>query len=341
MNTFTTILATILIFGVIIFIHELGHFLCALAAGVKINEFSLGMGPKVFSKEINSIVYSFRLFPIGGFVAMEGEDEDSNDQNAFCNKKVWKRIVVVCAGAAMNIILGFAIIITVISGSKLISTTIIANFADGATSSETLQVKDEIIRVNGRKVATVNNIGLELMKDQDGLVDMVVKRNGKTTELKNVPFKMSEVDEGIEMIQMDFQVYGKQPTFFGVIKESYHWTLGLMEQTYVSFMDLVTGRYGLKQLSGPVGVAEVIGEATSVGFSSVLMMTALLSINIGIFNLLPLPALDGGRLVFLIIEGIFRKPVPAKYEGVIHSVGFLLLIGLMVVVTFKDIINLF
>lgn len=341
MNTFVTIIATILIFGVIIFIHELGHFLCALAAGVKINEFSLGMGPKVFSKQVNSIVYSLRLFPIGGFVAMEGEDEDSTDENAFCNKKVWKRIVVVCAGAVMNIILGFAIIIAVTSQNDLISTTIIANFAQGASSESMLQIKDEILKVNGRKVATVNNIGLELMKDQDGLVDMVVKRKGNIIALKDVPFKMTEVDEGIDMIQMDFQVYGKKPTPLGVIKESYNWTLGLMEQTYVSFMDLVTGRYGLKQLSGPVGVAEVIGEATTVGFPSVLMMTALLSINIGIFNLLPLPALDGGRLVFLIIEGIFRKPVPSRYEGLIHSVGFLLLIGLMVVVTFKDIINLF
>ena len=341
MKIIVTIIATVLVFGIIIFIHELGHFLCALATGVKVNEFSLGMGPKVLQKTYKGIAYSLRAFPIGGYVSMEGEDENSDDQNAFCNKKVWKRIVVVCAGAFMNLVLGFIIIMAVTSTSELLSTTQISYFADNATSSSLLKLEDEVIRVNGRKVATVNNIGFELMKDQDGFVDFEVKRDGKIMELKDVPFKMVEVQDGVEMIEMDFSVYGKKPTFFGVIKESYYWTIGVIEQTYVSFIDLLTGRYGLKQLSGPVGVAEVIGEATSYGLASILSMMALLSINIGVFNLLPIPALDGGRLVFLLIEGIFRKPVPPKYEGLIHSVGFILLMGLIVLVTFKDIINLF
>lgn len=341
MNLPLTIISTILVFGVIILIHELGHFLTALAVGIKVNEFSIGMGPQVYSWGKKGITYSLRAFPIGGYVSMEGEDNESSDGKAFCNTSIGRRILVVVAGATMNIILGAAIILLITSRQDLISTTIVADFTEESTSSQVLQKGDNIVSVNNRKVHTVNNIGFRLMQDNDGLVDFVVIRDGKKLELENVPFDMVEVQEGINTIKLDFIVYGTEPTFTGVFKESYYWTTGIMEQVYVSFVDLVSGKYGLNQLSGPVGVSEVIGEAASNGLSSTMMMVALLSINIGIFNLLPLPALDGGRLFFLIIEAIFRRRIPAKYEVIINTAGIVALMGLMVVVTFNDILKLF
>lgn len=339
LNTLLTILITVLVFGILIFIHELGHFLVAKAMGIRVNEFALGMGPKLISFGKGETKYSLRLFPIGGFCAMEGEDETSSDNRAFCNKPVWRRLLVTVAGAFMNLLLGFILLIILVSTMNLVGTTTIAKFNDGAVSNQDLQVGDEIVSINGSHVFIDNDIVYGLLRDRDGVVDMVVKRNGEKVKLTNVTFQTEDLGDGVTGTNIDFKVYSAEKTFFGVIKQSACWTLSVVKLVWSSLIDLITGQYGLNQLSGPVGVASAIGEASSMGLRSLLLLVVFITVNLGVFNLLPIPALDGGRLLFLMIEGIRRKPV--KHEAYVHMVGFALLILLMVVVSFNDIVKLF
>lgn len=312
----------------------------AKIAKVKVNEFALGMGPVLFQKKIGETAYSLRLFPIGGFVAMEGEDEESADANSFGSKSVFKRLLIVIAGAVMNVILGYIILVILTIMSKSVGTTTVAVFNEGAVSSQYLQVNDKILKVNGSKVRTPNDITFEFIRDKDGIIELEVQRDNETVKLPPIQFKMQEVADGIQAINLDFKVYSQKLSPIGVISYSFNWAVTIAKQVWVSFIDLISGRYGFNQLSGPVGVATAIGEASSMGVDSLLLMVAFITINLGIFNLLPLPALDGGRLVFIIIEAIMGKPVPAKYEGYVHAAGMILLFGLMIFVTFNDIVKL-
>lgn len=335
------IVLTILLFGVLIFIHELGHFLTAKAAGIQVNEFAIGMGPTILKTERGGTKYALRLFPIGGFVSMEGEDEDSDSPHSFNKVKIWKRIVVICAGAVMNLVLGFVILLCVTAGQDAIGTTTVARFEQGATSSQMLQVDDKIIKINGSYTNIDYDVLYTMMRDPDGAVDMVVVRDGEKIELKDVPFSTETMEDGSVVTTLDFKVYGEKKTFFGVVRQSFFYTGTVAKLVWTSLIDIITGRFGINQLSGPVGVASAVGEASSMGLSSFMMLAAFITINLGVFNLLPVPALDGGRLLFLLIEAVRRKPINPKYEGWVHAAGFLLLIGLMVVVTFNDILRLF
>ncbi len=335
-----TIILVVLMFGFIIFIHELGHFLTAKAAGVKVHEFAIGMGPVLFKFYKGDTKYNLRLLPIGGFVAMEGEDEESSDRDAFCNKPVWKRIIVIVAGAAMNILFGFILMFLLVSMQGRLSTTQVALFDEGAVSSEKLQVGDVILEVNGANVHIANDLVFELVGAGTDPVNMLVQRDGEELLLENIPFHSEVLEDGTAVFSMDFKVKGVPKTLGGMFRESFYMTTGVVKQAWVSFIKLVTGQFQVNQLSGPVGVSGAIGQAAAVGFSSLMLMVAFVTINIGVFNLLPLPALDGGRLVFLIIEGLRGKPVPAKYEGLIHAAGLVLLMGLMIFVTYQDIVRL-
>lgn len=334
------IIVAVLAFGLIIFVHELGHFLVAKSVGITVHEFALGMGPKLFSKSHNGTLYALRAVPIGGFVQMEGENEDSADAGAFCSKKVWQRFLVLIAGAVMNLLLGFLIMLGLTIAEDGLASTTIAAFGQNATSSSQLRQNDRILAINGAKVHIGNEVVFELVRDSDGLVNFTVLRDGQTLELA-VPFATQEVENAPNQITLDFQVYSLEKTPLNVIQYAYYWTVGTVRQVWVSFLDLITGKYGLNQLAGPVGVTSAIGQAATMGLSSVMLLVALITVNIGVFNLLPLPALDGGRIVFLIIEGIFRKPVPRKYEAYIHAAGLIALFGLMLVVTFNDILRMF
>lgn len=339
-QTILTILVAILSFGLIILIHELGHFLVAKWSGIKVNEFSIGMGPAICKFGKKETKYCIRLIPMGGYVSMEGEDEESTDENAFNRKPVWKRILVVVAGAVMNVLLGLVILASLVMMKDTIGTKVVAKFNEGATSSQELMVGDEILRINGSPIFIDNDIVYELLRDKDGVVDMTVKRDGKRVELKNVTFQMEELEDGQKSLVLDFKVFGQQKTFGNAIKQTFCWTGSVIKLVWTSLIDLITGNFSFNQLSGPVGVATVIGQSARMGLSSYLLIIAFITINIGFFNLLPIPALDGGRLVFLIIEGIRRKPVPAKYEGYVHMAGFALLILIMVLVTYQDILRL-
>ncbi len=339
-------LVAILFFGLLISIHELGHFTFAKLFKVKVNEFSLGMGPAIFKKKRGETLYALRLLPIGGYVSMEGEDAESQDENAFNRKKVWQKIIIVAAGAIMNLILGVVIVATVLSMEDLIGTNQILEFHEGAISQQTgLKVGDEFLEIDGHRVFSDTDISFLMGRSDDGVFDMAVLRDGEKVELKDVTFK-TEKDGKYTFITYDFVILGEETNFFNIIENSFKRSASIARLVWLSFFDLITGRYGLTDLSGPVGTVNVIADAAAGaveskdGLITALTMMAFISINIGVFNLLPLPALDGGRLFFLVIEGIRRKPLNPKYEGYVHGAGLALLLLLMLVVTFNDIVTL-
>ncbi len=337
----TTTIASVLVFGSVIFIHELGHFIAAKKSGITVYEFALGMGPTIFKIEKNSTVYALRLFPIGGFVSMEGEDEESDKEGSFTKAPLPNRILVVVAGAVMNLILGFLVLIIVVNMNSVVISRTIAEFDEGAsTQASGLQVDDTILSVNGRRCFTANDLIYEFARTQEGAADLTVERNGQTIELENVVFETYVDDNGINQLVLDFKVYGEPKTFFNVIEGAFNWGVSLVRMVFVSLTDLITGRIAVNNLSGPVGIVTAIGEASGMGLENLLLLTALISINLGVFNLLPVPALDGGRLMFLILEAIRRKPIPQKFEIAVNMVGFMLLIGLMLFTTFNDITRL-
>lgn len=350
MNWAGIIIIALLMFGLIILVHELGHFVTAKLVGIRVEEFAIGMGPTLlkFPKEKRNpddTTYAIHLVPIGGFVMMEGEDEKSDSSTAFCNKKIWERILVIVAGASMNLLMGFIIMFSIVMMQPVVSSTQISYFAPTASSSQKLQLGDEIVKINNSKIHIANDLMFAFISAGKDPIDITVKRNGENVEIADVPFKLDTLEDGTQMPQLDFKIQGVKKNPANVMKESWFMTTGVVKEVWTSFGKLITGQFKLNQLSGPVGVTEAIGQvanqaAQAKDSSNLLMMLAFITINIGVFNLLPLPALDGGRLVFIIIEAIRGKPIPAKYEGYVHAAGLFLLMGLMVVVTFNDVFKL-
>ena len=338
-----TVVIAILVFGFLIFIHELGHYLAARMFKVGINEFAIGMGPKVLShtSKKTGIVYSLRLLPIGGFVSMVGEDEESADENALNNKPVWQRMIVVAAGAFMNVLVGVLTVLIIVCGTEKLATNTIAQFNEGSTLQEYgLMVNDEIIKVGKRRVYTGRDLSEAIMFDGTKPVDITVRRNGETVVLEDVVFgQMTE--SGMVFGTIDFKVYPEGRSFTNIVKHTVFYAKSTVSIIWKSLVYLVTGRVGVEQMSGPIGVTSAIGTAAKSGWKSLLDMCALLALNLGIFNMLPFPALDGGRFAFMLYELIFRKPVKREIEGYIHFAGLCLLMLLMVVVGFNDIRNLF
>ncbi len=337
-----TAVAAILIFSLVIFIHELGHFLAAKKFGVKVNEFAIGMGPVIFSFERGETLYRLRLLPIGGFVAMEGEDEESDHERSFSNLPKLKKAVIMVAGAVMNLLLGFLVMLIMVSSNEMIASRTVSGFTVENSSAEAsgLMVDDTIVGVNGRRVYITNDIMYELARTQENSAELTVQRGDETVTLNEVKFDTIEHEDGYVQFVPGFSVYGLEKTFFAVIDESFRYTLSIARVIFLSLIDLVTGRVAINNLSGPVGIITVISDAVSVGLDSLLFILAMLTVNLGIFNLLPFPALDGGRLFLLLIEAIIRRPIPQKYEIVINGVGFVLLMALMLFVTFNDVTKL-
>ena len=333
----------LLFFGVIIMIHECGHFACAKLFKVKVNEFSLGMGPALFKKRKGDTLYAVRLFPIGGYVAMEGEDDASEDDRAFNKKPVWQKMIIVVAGALMNLILGFILMVLLLTTSTdIIGTNTIKEFYPDAVSSQYgLQAGDRFVEIDGHHVWSELDLSFLMSRSQDGVFDFVVERNGEKVTLNDVHFA-TEQQNGITLIQYDFIIIGEQPGFLNIVKNAFTQSASIVRMVWLSVFDLVTGRYGMSELAGPVGTVDIIADVTAQAVSSgsltnLLTIMAFITINVGVANLLPLPALDGGRFLFLAIEAVRRKPVNPKYEGYVHAAGLVLLLLLMVVVTYNDI----
>ena len=337
------ILFALLFFGVIIMIHECGHFTCAKLFKVKVNEFSLGMGPALFKRKKGDTLYAVRLFPIGGYVAMEGEDDASEDDRAFNKKPVWQKMIIVVAGALMNLILGFILMVLLLTTSTdLIGTNTIKEFYPDAVSAQYgLQAGDRFVEIDGHHVWSELDLSFLMSRSQDGVFDFVVERDGEKVTLNDVHFA-TEQQNGITLIQYDFIIIGEQPGFLNIVKNAFTQSASIVRMVWLSVFDLVTGRYGMSELAGPVGTVDIIADVTAQAVSSgsltnLLTIMAFITINVGVANLLPLPALDGGRFLFLAIEAVRRKPVNPKYEGYVHAAGLVLLLLLMVVVTYNDI----
>lgn len=345
MSTVISIISAVLIFCVIVVVHEFGHFIVARKCGIDVQEFAIGMGPVIFKKQGKHTLFTLRLLPLGGFCSM-GEDEESDNENSFRNKSVWRRIAVIAAGAIMNLILGFILSLIIFLAAGKVTTTIIAEIVPGSgCEAAGMAVGDRITKVNGLHIFTANDIIYELRNDEDGVLDFVVERDGEKLTFNGVKFGLTVDEEtGERVLNYDFKVYMKNMTAAELLPAAANKFMYYSRLILMSLRDLISGKYGLNNLQGPVGIVTVISEsAQESGFDIgyLLDIAMLISVNVGIFNLLPLPALDGGRLVFLIIEAIRRKPIKAETEGMVHFAGFALLMLLMIIVTFNDVKNIF
>ncbi|MBQ8509932.1 MAG: site-2 protease family protein [Clostridia bacterium] len=330
--------------SLLILMHELGHYVAARIFHTPIREFAIGMGPRLLShrSKKTGTIYAMRVFPIGGFVQMVGEDEESEDENALCFKPVWQRMIITAAGAFMNLLVG-AILMTVVVATlpNLGGTTVLRFTEENALSQQSgLQAGDEVLRVNGARVHIASELAYEIMRNGVEPLELTVLRDESEIELPNVQFP-TIVSEGMEFGMTDFVVLAEEKTVGNVIKQSFYRSISTVKMIWQSLFDLITGRYGLEAVSGPVGVTTAVSEAASSGYQDFLYLVVVITMNLGIFNLLPLPALDGGRLMFQIVELIRRKPLPTEVEGYVHFVGIVLLMILMVVITFKDVMSLF
>ena len=327
-------------------IHEFGHFLFAKKAGVHVFEFSIGMGPRLFkwNRKGDETEYSIRLFPIGGYVMMAGEDnEDSKkvSEDKLMQSKTWfQRFMIVIAGIMFNFIMSIIILffIGIFTGSPK-SNAYIGALEEGYPAySSGLELGDEIIKVNGKKVSSADILLLKLDKNKGKELTFTVQReDGKTKNVTLEPIKL-----GVEVYKYGFGLSTElEKGFFAAIKYAFTKTLTLIHQMILIIGSLFTGKLNLNSLSGPIGIYTVVGETAKAGFVNLIYLLAYISINVGFMNLLPIPAFDGGRLLFLIIEKIKGSPVDSKIENIIHSIGFILLMALMVVITYNDIVRVF
>ena len=368
-ETVLSILAALLVFGVIITVHEFGHFITAKLFGVRVNEFSVGMGPKLFGWGKGETKYSLRALPIGGYCAMEGENGgEEEDPRAFYGKPKWQRGIILVAGAAMNLLLGFLLMFGLTVARPLLSTTYVCDFAETAASNrptdggDALMPLDEILKVNNVSTHVDMDLSFALMTDEDGIVDITVRRDGEIVRLHNVSFNTT-TEDGHTYTCIDFSLYGHDnalthlfdtkgasvPKHIGncfvslgrTFRETWYSVGSTVRMIWVSLFDMVTGKYSLKDLSGPVGTTSVIAEAARMSFDSLLLIAMFITINLGIMNLLPFPALDGGRVALLLLEAVRGKPLKPETEGIINLIGFALLLGLIAVVTVSDILKFF
>ncbi len=348
-----SIIIAVLVFCVIILLHELGHFLAAKACGIYVKEFAFGMGPVILRKRGKETDYVIRALPIGGSCSFEGEDggyvEEGEEPNprAFNRKPVWQRMIVILAGPLMNLILGYIVVIISLICSTAIASTTIAQFKEQSISSSYLMQGDEILSVDGLPIFSISDVTYKLQSsdrknDQGNLVfDFVVRRNGEKVLLKDVEFLTETNEDGSTGIYFDFLVYRLDKNFKNVVVTGFKESCSTARLIIMTLIDMVRGKYGLNDLSGPIGVGTVISEAVSkYTFAELMSIVSLITINVGVFNLLPIPALDGARFLFLLVELIRRKPAKPEVEGMVHFVGFALLMVMMLVVTFNDIFKL-
>ena len=348
--TILYVLLAILFFGVLIAIHELGHFAAAKACGVRVEEFAIGMGPALLKKQKGETLYSLRAVPIGGFCAMSGEDEESDDPRAFTNQKPWKKLIILAAGSFMNFVLGFVIVVCLFATAEGFRAPVLADFMDGCPyeSAEGFQAGDRIHKIDGHRIYQFYDVS-DFLSRGDGRHDIEVIRGGKKVKLEN--FELVPVEfEGYENKMYGFMFGIDPPTFANKIRHSWNTTMEFGRMVWMGIEQLFTGKVGVKDLSGPVGIVDMMAEtgeqaaSTADAAFGILYFGAFIAVNLAIMNMLPIPALDGGRvfllLVTVIIEAITRKKLNPKYEGYIHAAGMILLLALMAFVMFNDIVRI-
>ena len=349
--TLLSIIAFILILGVIVLVHEFGHFIWAKKFGVHIYEFSIGMGPAIFTHEgKDKIKYRLRAFPIGGFVQMAGEvyeDDEKIDKKKFmCNKPWHQRLLIIVAGVINNFILALFLLFlyALIWGAPTDSTKITKVEKDYPIANAGIKAGDKIIAVNGKKVNSWDKAQIYLiLKSKDNTYKIKIEHKDKTTETYSIkPKKIYDKNLKSDRYVFGFVIEQKVNRGFGSsVKYAFTKFASVISTMWLTVKNLFTGNLSLKNLSGPVGVYQVVNTGLAAGISYLIYITAFLSINVGFINILPLPAFDGGRAFFMLIEKIRRKPINSKIENTVHTIGFILLLILMLFITWQDIIRLF
>ena len=347
------IIIAIIIFGILIAIHEFGHFTAAKLCGVKVEEFAIGMGPALFKKQKGETVYALRILPIGGFCAMAGEDEESDDPRAFTNQGFWKKFVILCAGSFMNLVLGIVLILIMYAGAQAFVTPTIDHFMDGCPyeGTEAMQAGDTFYSIDGQRIYLVSDVSSFLMRG-DGVYDIVMLRDGEKIELKDFALTTKTYAEYANEGPKYGFVFGYTEATFGT-KLEYTWntTLEFSRLVWLGLGDLINGKVGLKDMSGPVGIVDMMNEvgqqaeSAKAAADNLLYISAFIAVNLAIMNMLPIPALDGGRIFFLMVDGValllFKRRVPEKYQAAVNAAGFVVLMGFMLLVTFQDVFKLF
>ena len=350
------IIIAVVLFGILIAVHEFGHFITAKLLGVKVNEFSIGMGPRVMHKTKGETEYSLRILPIGGFCAMEGEDEATDDPRSFECQAPWKKFIILVAGSFMNFVAGVLIILLLFSNAQAFKAPVITEFMDGAEHLQAagLQAGDRFYRIDGHRIYFMNDVSLFLSRAEDGVMDLEVLRNGERVRLENFDLspKVPYTNENGQTTYMRGFYYGvpEKATLGLILKNTWYQSIDCVRLVWISLGDLITGVAGLRDLSGPIGIVDAVGDAGASadtlldGLFSVLNFMSLIAINLAIMNLLPIPALDGGRIFFLVVgvavKVLTGKKLNPKYEGWVNAAGFALLMGLMIIVAISDVLKL-
>lgn len=355
MTGILTAIAAILVFGGVVLVHEWGHFILARRNGIRVLEFAIGMGPKLWSKKVNGTEYSIRLLPIGGFNRMLSREEEEQLRQAgeevpeyepgpgsyYEDAAPWRRLLVLAAGPAMNVVLGFALLVVLLSGQELLATRQVAQVdPDSQAAASGLQAEDLILEVNGRHCFVYQDIYYELERTSNDQADILVRRNGEKVLLENVKFDRVTMEDGYSYLDIGFKVYGVEPGLLTTPKAAFQYTIYYAKYIFTSLFDLFTGRVGINNLSGPVGIVSAINEAVMMGWDEVLNMAILISINLGIFNLIPIPGLDGGQIIFTGVEAVLRRPISAKIRNAVNMAGLMALIFLAIFATYQDILRL-
>lgn len=339
----STLFTALIFFSIIIMVHEFGHFIIGRLTGIHIEEFSIGMGPRILKFPGKETEYSIRILPIGGYVKFLGEDDRSEDPKAFINAKVWKRIFVVSAGPIMNFLLAIVLLaILFMSFGIQVPAPIVGYMETGSPSEEAgLKINDRIIEVNEIKIQGTNNEAIEQIKSiiqQNGgkTVSMKVERKKQILAISVTP--RLDKNSGRYLVGVYFYE-NRHPGFFESIGIAIRQTGQIIVSMVEMLGKLIFQRQGLNQVMGPVGIVSEIGRAAEAGVEQLMALAIIISINLGIMNLIPFPALDGGRLTLMMVEVIRGKPIDAKKEGYFHLIGFVILIALMILVTYQDIIR--
>ncbi len=343
------ILISIILFGILIAVHEFGHFITAKLCGVRVLEFAIGMGPAVWKKQGEETLYSLRLLPIGGYCAMEGEDEESDDPRSFSAQHPLKKALILVAGAAMNFVFGLLLLLIVFAVQPP-QTNVITGFMEGCPyeSERGFQVGDEILKIDNHRVYVSSDVTVYL-NEGDGTHDVLVRRDGKTVLLSD--FELTKLQyEGETELKYGLYFLSVAESPVQLVRYTWNYAMSFTRMVWMSLKELVSGTYGVNDLSGVVGIVDVMND---VGQASETVMIALLNlayfaafiaVNLAVMNLLPIPALDGGRIFFLIVlwpvEKLLGHKLDPKYEGYIHSIGLALLMALMIYVMFNDVLRI-
>ena len=348
------ILAAILIFGLLIAVHEFGHFITAKLCGVKVNEFSIGMGPLLWQKQKGETEYSLRLLPIGGYCAREGEDEDTGDSRSFVRQPLRKKFLILVAGTAMNFLTGLVIVLVLFAGAGGFCVDQLADFADGfpLEGEDGLMVGDVVYKVDGYRTYLRGDTSMFLRYNDGQGIDLEVIRDGEHIVLEDFPMYRRDYDgTGQQRFGVSIGTLVVPKTFRTWLQYSWYQALDYVQMVWFSLVQLVNGNVGIQEMGGPVMIMDTIAEVgvasetAALAVRNIASIAALIAVNLAVMNLLPIPGLDGGRIFFLAVDAVslllFKRKVPEKYQAAINLVGMVALLGFMLLITVKDVFQVF